>query len=146
MELLQVQPRLNDILHDVQEERPASPFIEANTIEATFEEIKSSHIIPVFIKDNEPLISHIDFIEMAIESATQIFNVEAILRPKIRLSHPVKGRTPIAKNKPAIALEEHEKTLYYERMMFAIEIPNTCDVIDGQKLTLTIGGVRSYSP
>lgn len=32
-------------------------FIDANTISCTLEEIKKDHLIPVFLKDNEPLIS-----------------------------------------------------------------------------------------
>ena len=33
------------------------PFITANTVES-LQEIKKHHIIPVFTKDNEPLVSH----------------------------------------------------------------------------------------
>jgi hypothetical protein len=32
------------------------PFIEANTAEASLQEIKQHHVIPVFHRDNEPLI------------------------------------------------------------------------------------------
>lgn len=64
---------------------------------------------------------------------------------QIRVSHPVKGRIPDAKDKPAIELMEWEKTLYYERMAFVIEIPSIQTVIDGNALSLTIGGVKSYS-
>ena len=65
-----------------------------------------------------------------------------ILNPNIRVSHPIKGRVPEAKNKPANELLDHEKTLYYERMMFCVEIPTISDDINGNKLSLTIGGVR----
>ena len=122
-----------------------SAFIEANTIESSFEEIKNQHIIPVFIKDNEPLISQADFILSAHEIAQDVFSTETILRPNIRLSHPIKGRIPEAKDKPAIQLQEHEKTLYYERMAFLIEIPSVFDEIDGSRLSLTVGGVKSYN-
>lgn len=122
-----------------------SAFIEANTIESSFEEIKNKHIIPVFIKDNEPLISQADFIQATCEIAADVFSGETILKPNVRLSHPIKGRIPTAKNKPAIQLQEHEKTLYYERMAFLIEIPTVYDEIDGSRLSLTIGGVKSLN-
>ncbi|MBK7883023.1 MAG: DUF3871 family protein [Chitinophagaceae bacterium] len=121
------------------------PFIQANTIEYSLEEIKNNHVIPVFIKDNEPVISHADFIETVQEVTQEIFTQETILSPSVRLSHPVKGRIPEAKNKPASELLEHEKTLYYERMAFVIEIPTVHDEIDGNKLSLTVGGVKALN-
>ena len=79
-------------------------FIEANTVEATFEEMTDSHIIPVFIKDNEPVISHTEFIEAMVYEVKQVYHAETILNPSIRVSHPIKGRIPEAKYKPATAL------------------------------------------
>jgi len=35
--------------------------------------------------------------------------------------------------------------LYYERMAFVIEIPEISEVINGNKLSLAIGGVRAYN-
>lgn len=121
------------------------PFIQANTVESSLSELKDGHIIPVFIKDNEPVISHTDFIETTFDLVSEIYNSERILEPNVRLSHPVKGRVPEAKLKPAIELLEHEKTLYYERMAFVIEIPTVYDEIDGNKLSLTVGGVKAYN-
>ena len=63
----------------------------------------------------------------------------------MRLSHPIKGRIPDAKDKPAHMLLDREKTIYYERMMFVIEIPSIHDEIDGNRLSLTIGGVKAYN-
>lgn len=152
MELIQLTPNgsnhtsPNTILQpDDEEKSTPSVFIEANTIESSYDEIKSSHIIPVFIKDNEPLISQADFIQATIEIASDVFNGETILKPNVRLSHPVKGRIPDAKNKPAIELQENEKTLYYERMAFIIEVPSISAEIDGSKLSLTIGGVKALN-
>jgi hypothetical protein len=121
------------------------PFIQANTIDSSLNELKNKHIIPVFVKDNEPLISHSDFIEATIEVSNDVFSGEQLLNPAIRLSHPIKGRIPEAKDKPANELQEHEKTLYYERMAFVIEIPSIHDTIDGNSLSLTIGGVKGYN-
>lgn len=120
-------------------------FIEANTFECTLDEIRQNHIIPVWLKDNEPLISHSEFIETTMNIASDIYHNQRVLQPSIRLSHPIKGRVPSAKNKPAHLLTEDEKTLVYERMMFVIEIPSIQSEIDGNILSLTIGGVKSFS-
>jgi hypothetical protein len=72
------------------------------------------------------------------------FKGEDILSPSIRVSHPIKGRTPEARYKPANQLEDHERTIYYERAMFVFEIPSIQRTIDGQTLGLTIGGVKCY--
>lgn len=121
------------------------PFIQANTIESSLAEIKSRHMIPVFIKDNEPVISHADFIEATMNVVQNVFSGEAILSPSVRLSHPIKGRVPEAKLKPANQLLEHEKTIYYERSAFVIEIPTIHDEIGGNTISLTVGGVKAYN-
>jgi hypothetical protein len=120
-------------------------FIEANTIQGTLPEIRQHHIIPVFTRDNETTISQVDFIETAQDVAGSIFPGERILSPSIRLSHPIKGRVPEARNKPAAELESWERTIYYERMAFIIEIPTISDSIAGEKLSLTIGGIKAYN-
>ena len=86
-----------------------------------------------------------EFIEAAVSTVADVFYNEQILQPLVRVSHPVKGRVPEAKDKPANQLMEWEKTLYYERMMFVIEIPSIQDTIDGNQLSLTVGGVKSYN-
>jgi hypothetical protein len=55
------------------------------------------------------------------------------------------GRIPDAKHKPANQLHEHEKTLYYERMAFIIELPSFTAEIGGNQLSLTVGGVKAYN-
>ena len=113
-------------------------------MEVSLPELKHQHLIPTF-KDSEPLISHSDFIEVAAEVVGDVFKAERILTPSVRLSHPVLGRIPEAKDVPAAELQDWQKTRFYERMMFVIEVPTISDVIDGQALSLTIGGVRSYA-
>jgi hypothetical protein len=120
------------------------PFIEANTSDCCFSEIKEKHVIPVWLKDNEPLISHADFIQATSDMVSDIYHGERILQPSIRVSHPIKGRIPSAKDKPAHQLQEHEKTLFYERMMFVIEIPSIQSVVDGNILSLMVGGIKSF--
>jgi hypothetical protein len=146
MNNIQQDSHLPTVLMPVQKEPSNSkPFIEANTVEVKFQEIRDEHIIPVFVKDNEPLISHAEFIDATLELTTELYSGEDIRLPTVRVSHPVKGRIPEAKDKPAHLLQEWEKTLYYERMMFAVEIPSIQDEIDGNSLSLTIGGVKSYN-
>lgn len=139
----------NDYITDIPFEEDVvstgKSFIEANTVEASFAEIRDNHIIPVFIKDNEPVISHVDFIETTSSIVSDLFHGEHILKPSIRLSHPIKGRVPDAKLKPANQLLEHEKTLYYERLAFVIEVPSIAEEIGGNKLSLCVGGVKSYN-
>jgi hypothetical protein len=120
-------------------------FMGANTKAVSFDKLRHGCIIPVFAKDNESTISHSEFINAIAETTEQVFRRETVLMPAVRVSHPVKGRIPEAMGKPANQLTEREKTLYYERMAFVIEIPSIHDVINGNKLSLTVGGVRAYN-
>jgi hypothetical protein len=122
----------------------SKPFIEANTIESSLEEIQSHHIIPTY-RDSEALISQAEFIEVTADVVGEVFKAERILEPSIRLSHPIKGRVPEARNKPASELSESEKTIYFERMAFIQEISSITDTIDGQQLSLIVGGVKAYN-
>ena len=121
------------------------PFIVANTEEVSLHDVQHKHLIPVYVKDNEPLISHYDFIQEVYEISKLVYGYEDVSSPSVRVSHPIKGRVPDARNKPAEDLLESEKTLYYERMMFAIEVPGNCADVGGNNLTLTIGGVKAYN-
>ena len=118
------------------------PFIEANTKEVTIEHLKKECVVPVFSKDNEITISHPNFIEAVWEAANQVFPNEKIEEPAIRVSHVIKGRIPEAIHKPVKDLLDEDKTIYYERMMFCFEIPTIHEDIEGNRLNLTIGGVR----
>lgn len=121
------------------------PFIESNTKEVTLDHLKNDCIIPVFSKDNEVTISHQNFIEAVYLAATEVFGRETISAPAVRVSHVVKGRIPEAIHKPVNLLLETDKTIYYERMMFCIEIPSLFETVGGNRLNLTIGGVRAYN-
>jgi len=131
---------------EVVESKPLrKPFIEANTQKVDLLHLQQDCIIPVFSKDNERTISHQEFIEAAMYAAEMAFGRNMHLVPEIRTSHTIKGRTPDAVHKSASELMDHEKTIYYERMAFAIEIPGFKREIGGNELTLTIGGVRAYN-
>jgi len=98
-------------------------FIEANTVPMSLDHIRRSHIIPVFSKDNEPLISQTKFVSAVQDCVHSYFESEVISEPEIRVSHPIKGRVPDACHKAANQLLESEKTVYYERMIFKIDVP-----------------------
>ncbi len=129
----------NDIIYN------KSPFIEANTKSVSLSHLKEECIIPVFSKDNERTISHHEFIEVVCDAVNSIFPHHVISEPEIRVSHQIKGRVPTAINKAANELLEHEKTIYYERMAFIIRIPSITDIINGNSISLTLGGVRAYN-
>ncbi len=142
-EPVQIGETIAEVMEEIQSSGRA--FVEANTVSGSLHELNNKHIIPVFVKENEPAISHGEFIDATMQAVSGIFKGETILRPNIRLSHPIKGRIPEARNKPAIALQEHEKTLYYERCAFLIEVPSITNEIEGNRLNLTIGGVKAYN-
>jgi hypothetical protein len=121
-----------------------SQFMEANTTNVELEHLRQDCIIPTF-KDNEQTISHSELIETTYASIQTLFGNQAISVPDIRVSHEIKGRIPEAIGKPVKDLLEHEKTIYWERCAFLFNLPNIRNVINGNELSLTIGGVRAYN-
>lgn len=119
-------------------------FIQGNTQKVSLEHLKRDCIIPVFSKDNESTISHYQFVSEIHKIVKEMFSGFNVLEPDIRVSHNIKGRIPSAIGKPAKELLEHEKTLYYERCAFLIEIQQQ-EIVNGNPLTLSIGGVRAYN-
>ena len=133
------------ISEDTTRVKKVNHFIEANTMEIDLQHLQSDYIVPVFSKDNELTISHNAFIETVWEAANTFFTGETIDKPDIRVSHIVKGRIPEAIHKPANQLLESDKTQYFERMMFCFEVPTIYETVEGNKLTLSVGGVRAYN-
>ncbi|MBL7690602.1 MAG: DUF3871 family protein [Flavipsychrobacter sp.] len=144
-EVKQVGELLPDVINRMEVNTSGRAFIESNTVEGSLYEINNSHLIPVFLRENVPLISQGEFIDTTLQAASQVFTGERILSPSIRLSHPVLGRIPEAKNKPTSELQEHEKTKFYDRLAFLIEIPSISTDVAGNRLNLTVGGVKCYS-
>ena len=131
-------------------EEPVKPkrvnhFIEANSVEVTLDHLKNDNVIPVFSKDNELTISHPQFIETVWEAANSFYSGEQIEQPDIRCSHVIKGRKPEAINKPKNLLTETDTTQYYERCAFAIDIPSIYENVSGNRLNLSIVGVRALN-
>ncbi|MDC8101652.1 DUF3871 family protein [Chryseobacterium rhizosphaerae] len=122
-----------------------NPFIEANTQAVKLYHLKNDCIIPIFSKDNEKTIAHQEFIDVVMNAAQKVFPMQNVTEPEIRVSHQIKGRTPDAIHLNVKDLLDHQKTIYYERMAFIIRIPGITDIVNGNKLSLCIGGVRSYN-
>lgn len=147
METIVVSSSINNQIIEETEviQKASSSFIEANTIKVSLKHLKEDCIIPVFSKDNESTISHYQFINKAFETVKELFPDFSPKEPEIRVSHEIKGRVPSAIGKPAKELLEEEKTIYYERCAFLIELHQAKEVVNGNTLTLSVGGVRSYS-
>jgi len=127
------------------EEISSAHFITANTEPILLHDLRNKCIIPVFSKDNESTLSHPEFINTVAEIGSKFFSGERMLHPAIRVSHPIRGRIPEAMGKAVKDLMEDEKTVYWERMAFMIEFPNIAETINGNSLSLSIGGVRAYN-
>ena len=126
-------------------DKAISPFIEANTKEVEISHLKNDCIIPVFAKDNERTIAHHEFVEATYNGLRNVLKDHTISSPELRISHGIKGRTPNAINKQAKDLLKSEKTVYYERMAFIMRIPSITEVVNGNELSLVVGGVRAYN-
>ena len=74
----QFETLIPTIIHHptIQRAESSQPFIISNTLETTLDEMRNDHIIPVFTKDNETLISHVEFIENVEQTAVDIFHGE----------------------------------------------------------------------
>ena len=120
-------------------------FIEANTLEVDLNHLTNETITPVFAKDNELTINHAAFIETIQEATQDFFKGETVDNAAIRVSHIIKGRIPEAIHKPANQLLESDKTLYYERCAFSIDVPTIWQDVNGNRLNLSIVGVRAYN-
>ena len=121
------------------------PFVEANSEEVSLSFLKNKCIIPNFSKDGEAILSHQEFIDATWNAIKSIFPNEVIEEPEIRVSHQIKGRTPDAMHIPVKDMQEHQMTIFYERMAFIIRIPSITETINGNTLALTVGGVRALN-
>lgn len=128
----------------IQEPVKNKRFIEANTEPVNLSHLKNDCIIPVF-RDNEKTISHFEFIDTLDFCTKHFFKGSNVLNPEIRVSHKINGRIPQALHKKVSELEDWEMTKYYERMMFIIEIPSITEEVNGNRLNLTVGGVRALN-
>jgi len=115
------------------------------TSEVTLQHLRNDCIAPVFAKDNELTLNHALVIETVQEAAQDFFRGEIVDDAAIRVSHTIKGRIPEAIHKPANQLLESDKTIYYERCAFSIDVPSIWQEVNGNRLNLSIVGVRAYN-
>ena len=108
-----------------------------------WKKLENQHIIPVFVKDNTPTISQVDFIDSTMDIVGSKYPETSNLA--VRVSHPIKGRIFSARNKKASELEEHEKTIYFERMAFCFDIPSVSSSLNDKEVTLSVVGVKAYN-
>jgi len=120
-------------------------FIQANTVEVTVEHLANDCVTPVFAKDNELTINHVCFIHTVEDCVKDFFRGEQVNEAQVRASHVIKGRVPSAIHKPANQLLESDKTIYYERCAFSIDVPTIYQDINGNRLYLSVVGVRAYN-
>ena len=120
-------------------------FIQANTVEVTLEHLANDCVTPVFAKDNELTINHVCFIHTVEDCVKDFFRGEQVNDAQVRASHVIKGRVPSAIHKPANQLLESDKTIYYERCAFSIDVPTIYQDINGNRLYLSVVGVRAYN-
>ena len=132
-----------ETLHDATLEHHPN-FIEGPSSEVSMEELTFKNIIPTFC-DNTLTISHQKFIETTRKAAEVIFGQGNITPAETRCSHPIIGRIPSAQHKKASELRDDEKTLFYQRLAWIAHITTLTSSINGQQVSLTIGGTRSYS-
>ena len=134
---------VRETLHDATLEHHPN-FIEGPSNEVSMEELTFKNIIPTFC-DNTLTISHQKFIETTRKAAEVIFGQGNITPAETRCSHPIIGRIPSAQHKKASELRDDEKTLFYQRLAWIAHITTLTSSINGQQVSLTIGGTRSYS-
>lgn len=121
--------------------RPNPSFLEGPSSTITLQDLSEKSIVP-FYRDFEPSISHQLFIQTVMEAAKIVFG--EISEPEIRVSHEIRARKPHAISKPKSELTEADQTLYYERLCWLCNVPGITTQINGQEMTLSFGGVRSY--
>jgi hypothetical protein len=118
-------------------------FIEGPSSAISLEALCTTNIIPTFA-DNTMTLSHQNFIETVRKSAEVIFGKGSITPAEARVSHPIVGRIPSAQHKAIKDLKENEKTIFYQRLAWIAHVIDFNADINGQSVSLTIGGTRSY--
>lgn len=134
---------VREALHDPYTEHHPN-FIEGPSNEVSIEELTFKNIIPTF-SDNSLSISHQKFIETTRKAAEVIFGQGNITQAETRCSHPIIGRIPSAQHKKASELLDSEKTIFYQRLAWIAQVCNITSSINGQEVSLTIGGTRNYA-
>lgn len=134
---------VQESLHDINLEQHPN-FIEGPTHEISMDELTFKNIIPSF-GDSSLTISHQKFIETTRKAAEVLFGSGNVTGAECRASHAIIGRIPSAQNKKISELRDDEKTIFYQRLAWIAHITTHTTSINGQRVSLTIGGTRSYA-
>ncbi|MCM1139841.1 MAG: DUF3871 family protein [Muribaculum sp.] len=130
---------IREQIHDSNESHPI--FIEGPSAEISMLDLTTKNIIPTF-SDNSLTISHQKFIETTRKAAEVVFGNGNVTTAEARVSHPIIGRIPSAQHKTQIT--EDERTVFFMRLAWISHITTMNTSINGQQISLTIGGTRSY--
>lgn len=133
---------VQEALHDPYTEHHPN-FIEGPSHEISMEELTFNNLIPSF-SDNILTISHQNYIETTRKAAEVIFGTGNVTTAECRVSHPIIGRIPSAQNKKRADLTPEEQTIFYQRLAWIAHITTVSTSVNGQQVSLTIGGTRSY--
>lgn len=140
--IITTQPtwEVQESLHDTNLEKHPN-FIEGPSNEISMLDLTTKNIIPTF-GDNSLTISHQKFIETTRKAAEVIFGNGNVTPAEARVSHPICGRVPSAQHKKVVS--DDEKTIFFSRLAWIAHITTMNTKINGQQVSLTIGGTRSY--
>ena len=98
------------------------------------------------LKDNELTINHAQFVETIQDAAQSFFSGEKRWnKPQSEQATLLKEESQRQSTNQPITLLESDKTIYYERAAFSIDIPTIYETVGGNKLNLSIVGVRAYN-
>jgi len=124
------------------EEEAPLPFIEANSAAVSWKELTEESILPSYA-DGEIVVPHSHFIQALVMAAHDALPQDTFGPVEIRASHLTQGRVPSAIYKKTSELLESDKTKYWERICFCVQITSRQTTILGEPCTLTFGGCRS---
>ena len=124
------------------EEEAPLPFIEANSAAVSWKELTEESILPSYA-DGEIVVPHSHFIQAVVMAAHDALPQDTFGPVELRASHLTQGRIPSAIYKKTSELLESDKTKYWERICFCVQITSRQTNILGEGCTLTFGGCRS---
>ena len=132
----------------IEAEEPSSPpkrcpFITANSEELSKEAL-SQDLVPVFSRSNDTAISTLEFVTTCEAAMQDFYRGETVDPATIRGSHIIRGRTSDALNIPTDLLRDEQRTHYYERVIFAVEVSSIYEDINGNRCVLSLVGFKNY--
>ena len=103
------------------EEEAPLPFIEANSAAVSWRDLTEESILPSYA-DGEIVVPHSHFIQAVVMAAHDALSQDTFGSVELRASHLTQGRIPSAIYKKTSELLESDKTKYWERICFCVQI------------------------